>query len=181
MDVSAQADNARSSARLALVREHVRGENAHDLDAIMGTFGDTARYDDEPWSESHAGRDGVRAYYEGLIRSVPDLQIDVQREHVTADHVILEVIIRGTHTGTWRGLPGTGRTLAIPLCGIFTFDGNDRLAGERIYYDRGTVLRQLGVFHDPESAIGQLTTLLTHPITVARLVVRRLTSIGRRA
>jgi len=172
-------NDPRSGARLALVREHVRGENAHDLDAIMATFGDTAHYDDEPWGERHAGRDGVRAYYDGLIRSVPDLQIDVQREHVTSDHVILEVIIRGTHTGTWRGLPGTGRTLAIPLCGIFSFDGNDRLASERIYYDRGTVLRQLGVFHDPESIVGRLTTVLTHPVTVARLAIHQLTSVVR--
>jgi len=179
MEPSTLADDPRSAARLALVREHVKGENAHDLDAIMATFGNAAHYEDEPWGERHTGRDGVRAYYEGLMRSVPDLEIDVQREHVTADHVILEVIIRGTHTGTWRGLPGTGRILAIPLCGIFTFDGNDRLASERIYYDRGTVLRQLGVFHDPESLVGRLTTVLTHPITVVRLALRRLTSIVR--
>ncbi|HZV77506.1 MAG TPA: ester cyclase [Candidatus Babeliales bacterium] len=178
MEASLKND-PRPAARLALVREHVHGENAHDLDAIMATFGDTAQYDDEPWNEHHTGRNGVRAYYEGLIRSVPDLQIDVQREHVTPDHVILEVIIRGTHIGTWRGLPGTGRTLAIPLCGIFAFDGNDRLASERIYYDRGTVLRQLGVFHDPESIVGRLTTVLTHPVTVVRLAVHHLTSIVR--
>ena len=27
---------------------------------------------------------------------------------------------------------------------------DDNLAGEKIYYDRGTVLRQLGVFYEPE-------------------------------
>jgi hypothetical protein len=26
---------------------------------------------------------------------------------------------------------------------------DDNLAGEKIYYDRGTVLRQLGVFYEP--------------------------------
>jgi steroid delta-isomerase-like uncharacterized protein len=178
MEPSTLSEDPRSAARLALVREHVKGENAHDLDAIMATFGDTARYEDEPWGERHAGREGVRAYYEGLMRSLPDLTIDVQREHAAPDHVILEVIIRGTHAGTWRGLPGTGRSLAIPLCGIFTFDGSDRLASERIYYDRATVLRQLGVFHDPESLVGRVTTALTHPITLVRLALRRLTSIA---
>jgi hypothetical protein len=38
----------------------------------------------------------------------------------------------------------------FPLCGIYTFDDEDRLAGEKIYYDRATVLRQLGVFHEPD-------------------------------
>jgi hypothetical protein len=47
-------------------------------------------------------------------------------------------------------------------------------AGERIYYDRGTVLQQLGVFHDPQSVLGKLCTLATHPVTVARAVARKL-------
>jgi steroid delta-isomerase-like uncharacterized protein len=174
MDASPVMSDERAATRLALVREHVKGENSHDLDAVMKTFGESAHYDDEPWNEHHAGRDGVRSYYAQLMRSVPDLYIDVQREHVTRDGVILEVIIRGTHLGAWRGLPGTGRKLAIPLCGVFTFDAGDRLASERIYYDRATVLKQLGVFHEPESLVGQICTALTHPVTIARIAASRI-------
>ena len=36
-------------ARMAVVDEHIRCENRHDLDAVMATFGMDARYDDEPW------------------------------------------------------------------------------------------------------------------------------------
>ncbi len=156
-----------------LVREHVRCENAHDLDGIMRTFGNDGRYDDEPWNEHHTGLDGVRKYYAELLRSVPDLYIDVQREYVAENAVILEVIIRGTHLGAWRGLPATGRRLAIPLCGVFTFDDRNRLSGERIYYDRASVLMQLGVFSDPQSLRGLLATLLFHPITIARAIARK--------
>jgi hypothetical protein len=56
--------------------------------------------------------------------------------------------------------------------GIYTFDADDRLAGEKIYYDRGTVLRQLGVFHEPPSVLGQLGILATHPITIARALTK---------
>jgi steroid delta-isomerase-like uncharacterized protein len=157
----------RVATRLTLVREHIRCENAHDLEGVLNTFGDRATYDDEPWSDHREGRDGVRGYYEQLLRSVPDLQIDVLREHIAEDTIVVEVVIRGTHVGTWRGLPGTGRRVAVPLCGTYTFDENDRLAGERIYYDRATVLRQLGVFHEPQSLIGKLTIALTHPATIA--------------
>jgi steroid delta-isomerase-like uncharacterized protein len=160
--------------RLHCVREHVRCENAHDLDGIMRTFGDNGCYDDEPWNEHYTGLNGVRDYYAQLIRSVPDLYIDVQREHVAEDAIVLEVVIRGTHLGTWRGLPATGRPVAIPLCGIFTFDKHDRLAGERIYYDRAEVLRQLGVFFEPQSVLGQLVTVLTHPVTMVRIAAAQL-------
>ena len=165
----------RSAARLALVREHVKGENEHDLNAIMAPFGETARYDDEPCSEHFVGHDAVREHYQDLFQAVPDLCVDVQREHMTHDGVVLEVVIRGTHDGTWRGLPGTGRTVAVPLCGVFTFDAQDRLAGERVYYDRALVFRQLGVFHEPDTPLGQILTALTHPVTIARIAVRRLT------
>jgi steroid delta-isomerase-like uncharacterized protein len=165
---------SRSAARLRLVEEHVRLENAHDLDGIMGTFGTTAHYDDLPYGAHYKGHDAVRAFYGELLRAIPDLRIEIQRRHAAADAIVLEVLIRGRHLGPWRGLPATGRQLEFPLCAVFTFDEEDRLAGEKIYYDRATVLAQLGVFHEPESAIGRITTALGHPVTLARAFGRQL-------
>jgi hypothetical protein len=45
---------------------------------------------------------------------------------------------------------------------------------EKIYYDRGMVLRQLGVFHEPQSVLGQISVLATHPVTFARILLRKL-------
>ena len=163
----------RRASRLALVEEHIRLENAHDLEGVLGTFGDRAHYDDQSWGEHYEGRDGVRAFYQQLMRALPDLEIAVLRQHVTDDAILVEVMIRGTHLGTWRGLPATGRHIELPLCGVYTFDPNDCLAGEKIYYDRGTVLRQLGVFHEPRSVLGQITIAATHPVTIARAVARK--------
>ena len=167
------ATNAdRMAARLKLVGEHVRHENDHDLEAIMDTFGAAAHYDDEPWDAHYVGRDQVRTFYRELLLAVPELRIDIERTHASESAVVLEVIIRGRHLGAWRGLPATGAQIALPLCGIYTFDDADRLAGERIYYDRATLLRQLGVFHEPDRALGRVTTLLTHPLTMAQVAMR---------
>jgi steroid delta-isomerase-like uncharacterized protein len=168
--VPAQEARPMSNAalRIAVVEEHVRSENRHDLEAVMATFGASARYDDEPWTDHRDGLDGVRSYYTELMRALPDLVIDVLRRHVSEDGIVLEVAIRGTHLGAWRGLPATGRRVDFPLCGVYTFDADDRLAGERIYYDRATVLRQLGVFREPSTAFGRVMTALTHPLTIAR-------------
>src|SRR5215472_1142609 len=95
-------DANRLQARIALVEEHVRCENRHDLDAVMATFGTNARYDDEPWADHRLGRDGVRSYYSELMNALPDLAIDVTHRHLAADTLVLEVIIRGTHLGAWR-------------------------------------------------------------------------------
>jgi steroid delta-isomerase-like uncharacterized protein len=172
--VNAPDPKDRQSARIALVEEHIRLENDHDLEGVLRTFGETARYDDEPWDEHYTGPDGVRRFYAQLMKALPDLEIAVQRRHVAEDAVLVEVVIRGTHLGAWRGLPATGRRVEFPLCGVYTFDAGDRLAGERIYYDRGSVLRQLGVFHEPRSLLGQICIAATHPITIARAFLRKL-------
>jgi steroid delta-isomerase-like uncharacterized protein len=165
---------SRGSARVAIVEQHIRLENEHDLEGVLRTFGDTARYDDEPWGKHYEGRDGVRVFYEQLMKALPDLEVEVQRRHVADDAILVEVMIRGTHLGGWRGLPATGRRIEFPLCGVYTFDADDCLAGEKVYYDRGTVLRQLGTFHEPQSVLGQNSRLATHPTTIARAFARKL-------
>jgi steroid delta-isomerase-like uncharacterized protein len=167
----------RRQARIAIVEQHIRLENEHNLEGVLATFGDTARYDDEPWDEHYADRGGVRLFYEQLMQALPDLSIDVRRRHVAEEAIFVEVVIRGTHLGGWRGLPATGRRVEFPVCGMYTFGPDDRLAGEKIYYDRGTVLRQLGVFHEPQSLLGQVCMLATHPVTIGRAFARKL--LGR--
>ncbi len=165
----------RVRARLELVEEHVRRENAHDLAGILATFGSQAWYDDEPWSEHHDGRDAVHRYYEDLLAALPDLHIHITHRLATEDGVALEVRTSGTHLGPWRGLPPTGRRVEFPLCALYTFDEEGKLAGERIYYDRGSVLHQVGLYHDPQTLLGRLETLLAHPVTLARAYARKLT------
>jgi steroid delta-isomerase-like uncharacterized protein len=159
-------------ARIARVEEHIRLENEHDLDGVMQTYAESARYDDEPYDEHHRGSGQVRLYYERLMRALPDLRIEVQKRHATDEVVILECVISGTHLGEWRGLPATGRHVRFPLCAVYTFDG-DRLAGEKIYYDRATVLRQVGVFHEPDTPSGRIVTALTHPVTMVGAIARK--------
>lgn len=171
---TAPVSKDRVAARTALVEQHVGLENAHDLDGVLGTFGDAAHYDDEAWGEHYSGLNGVREFYSQLMKALPDLDIKVVRRHVTEEAIVLEVLIRGTQLGPWRGLPATGRKVEIPLCGVYTFDEQDRLAGERIYYDRASVLRQLGVFHEPQRILGRITTLLTHPVTILSAVGRKM-------
>jgi steroid delta-isomerase-like uncharacterized protein len=166
--------SASARAQLAVVEEHVSCENAHDLPGIMATFGQRAWYGDEPWSEHHEGRVAVRGYYEDLLTSLPDLHIGITRCLAAEEGVALEVQISGTQLGPWRGLPPTGRPVKFPLCGIFSFDEDGKLAGERIYYDRGSVLHQVGLYHDPQSFIGRFEILLAHPITIARAYGRKL-------
>lgn len=167
-------------ARLNTVDEHLSSENSHDLAGIMATFGSQATYEDRAWDEQYHDHAGVRSYYENLVRGVPDIHIEVLRKHITEENIILEAIISGTHLGTWRGLPPTGRRIRFPLCAVYSFDADNRLAGERIYYDRASVLHQLGVFHEPDSWSGWLTAPILHPLTFCKVTAQTLFGAVRR-
>ena len=114
----------------------------------------------EPWNSHYIGHDGVRTYYDGLLKAIPNLHIEVQQRDASSDAVVVEVIITERHQSAWWDLPPTGRRVCFPLCGIFVFDDDDRLAGEKTYYDRATVLRQLGIFLEPDRGLGRIATII---------------------
>jgi steroid delta-isomerase-like uncharacterized protein len=163
----------RRETRERLVREHMESENRHEFDVTLETF-DHPRYELIPTGEVHDGPEEVMAYFEETRRAFPDQRNELLALHHADDAVLVEAVIRGTHKGPLRSLPPTGREFELPILAIFMFDG-DKLLCERVYFDQLTVLRQLGVARDPLSLTGRLQTLVTHPLTLGRGVIRQVT------
>jgi hypothetical protein len=64
--------------------------------------------------------------------------------------------------------------MASRACAIYTFDDEGLLELERTYYDKATVLEQLGIYQDPRSRIGRIVAVLTPPFTILQVLKRRL-------
>jgi len=160
-------------ARIKLVDEHVQAEVERDLDKIMETWGENPDFDDVPWDEQFAGRDGIRHHYDELLSAFPDLDIEVHDRHVTDRFVILEVTVSGTHLGDWRGLPAMGKRMASRVCALYSFDDKGMLALERTYYDKAKILEQLGIFADPRTTTGKMMAAITPPFAVVRKLIGR--------
>jgi hypothetical protein len=58
------------------------------------------------------------------------------------------------------------------MTALFLFDG-ERINCERVYFDQATILRQLGLAHEPSSLAGRLSLLVSHPRTIARALLGR--------
>ncbi len=58
------------------------------------------------------------------------------------------------------------------MAAIFEFE-EDRLVCERVYFDQNTILRQLGIAHDPQTLRGRVATVVNHPLTIGRALLRR--------
>lgn len=161
----------RRRRREELVREHMESENRHEYDVTVGTFGHP-RYELIPTGDVYDGEQAVLAYFAETRGAFPDQRNRLIALHHADEAVIVEFELRGTHRGRLRGLPATGREFSCRMTSFFIFDG-DELVCERVYFDSATIMRQLGVAHDPSSLAGRVTTVLGHPLTIGRALVRR--------
>jgi steroid delta-isomerase-like uncharacterized protein len=157
--------------REELVVEHMESENRHEYDATIATF-DHPRYELVGTGDVYDGPEEVARYFEETRTAFPDQRNELIALHHADDAVIVEANLRGTHEGPLRGLPATGRKFEMRFAAVFVFE-EERLVCERVYFDSGTVLRQLGIARDPLSVGGRVATLLNHPLTVGRAVARQ--------
>jgi steroid delta-isomerase-like uncharacterized protein len=150
----------------------MESENDHDFDTTIGTFAHP-RYELVPTGDVYDGEEEVRAYFAESRTAFPDQRNQLIALHHADDAVIVEFDLLGTHLGRLRALPPTGRSFRCRMTAYFLFEG-DRLVCERacLYFDQLTIMRQLGLAHDPTSIAGRLSTLVSHPITIGRTLLK---------
>jgi steroid delta-isomerase-like uncharacterized protein len=160
--------------REAVVREHMESENRHEFDVTMATFGHP-RYEIVPTGDVYDGEEEVARYFAETRAAFPDQRNELVAMHHAEDAVIVELDVLGTHLGNFRGLPATGRAFTCRAVAIFVFEG-EGIVCERAYFDSATILRQLGIAHDPLTLRGRVATVLNHPVTIGRAALRQLRS-----
>lgn len=170
--------DAREDPRVTIVNEHMRLENEHDFAGCIAEFS-RARYEVVADNALLDGGDRVEEFLVENKTAFPDFRFLPTRVAPATGCVVVEGRFTGTHLGNWRGLPATGRKIDFPMCLIFDFEG-DNLVGERLYFDLGAPLRQLGVADDPNSPRGKLTMVLTHPVVIAKALLRMIGLGGNR-
>ena len=119
----------------------MESENEHDFDTTIGTFGHP-RYELVATGDVYDGEEEVRAYFAESRAAFPDQRNRLIALHHAEDAVIVEFDLLGTHLGRLRALPPTGRSFRCRVTAYFLFE-EDRLVCERVYFDTGTILRQL--------------------------------------
>ena len=152
------------------MREHMESENHHDFDTTIATF-DRPRYEIVATGDVYDGEQEVRRYFAETRTAFPDQRNELIALHHAQDAVIAEFDLLGTHLGPLRSLPPTGRSFRCRMAAFFLFEG-DRITCERVYFDQTTILRQLGIAHDPSSLAGRASIVLNHPLTIGRALLK---------
>ncbi|MHB8240652.1 MAG: ester cyclase [Solirubrobacteraceae bacterium] len=156
--------------REAVVREHMESENHHDFDTTIATFAHP-RYEIVPTGDVYDGEQEVRRYFAETRTAFPDQRNELISLYHADDAVIVEFDLLGTHLGPLRSLPPTGKSFRTRVCAFFIFEG-ERIVCERVYFDQISILRQLGIAHDPSSVAGRASMLVNHPLTIGRALVK---------
>jgi steroid delta-isomerase-like uncharacterized protein len=88
------------------------------------------------------GRDEVISYLTERRRAFPDQRYELIALHHAEDAVIAEFWLMGTQQATIAGVPPSGKAFRCRMAAFFEFAG-DRLTCQRLYFDVGTIARQL--------------------------------------
>ena len=129
------------AGREETVRRHMESENELDFETTLATFGHP-RYELIGSGQTFDGAEEVARYYVESRKAFPDQRNEIISLRHTDDAVVVEFWLLGTHKGPLGGLPPTGKTFRCQMTAFFIFDGAD-LVNERVYFDNGTILRQL--------------------------------------
>jgi steroid delta-isomerase-like uncharacterized protein len=137
MSVSADLREEREK----LVRHHMEAENRHDYAATIATFAHP-RYEIVAMDRVYDGRAEVEQYFRESRTAFPDQRNELIELRHADDAVVVEFWLLGTHKGPLLGIEPTGRAFRCRVTAFFIFEGAG-LVCERVYFDAGTILRQL--------------------------------------
>jgi predicted ester cyclase len=136
MDGKLVAANAELGRRFFAEQDRLRGGPA---EALCGP-GYTARLGSMP-SMDRAGHEGfARGFYAGF----PDVAHHIEAVIATADTAVVRFVLRGTHSGSFFGIPASGRSIEIPAHVILRVS-EGRVQELLGVFDEAGLLRQIGV------------------------------------
>ncbi|MDC7802350.1 ester cyclase [Sphingomonas sp. BLCC-B65] len=116
--------------------------NSHDPNAVVALWAEPAAYD-SPLTGAQAGLDALRAREEALFAGFSDLTATITPLGQDGDTGAMLVRFDGTHDGAYGGFPPTGRTIALEMIAVVTFDNDGHVVGERVFIDSASVAGQL--------------------------------------
>jgi steroid delta-isomerase-like uncharacterized protein len=90
------------------------------------------------------GKDSAKAYYANYVTGFSNRQFIVKEILGKGNKVVKYWQFKGTHTGTFFGIPATGKTVDVIGCTIATVvDG--KITEEQDFFDNYEFLKQIGL------------------------------------
>lgn len=129
---------------VALFDRRRDGLNRHDCAALTALYTDDCLVESPMAATTLQGHDAVAQVYRALFEAFTDLTFTVDDLVIEGDKAVQIGTLRGTHTGTFMGVPPTARVMNVPVVAVCRCS-DQRIAYEQRIYDFTGMLVQLGV------------------------------------
>ena len=127
---------------LDVAQKYFNAWNAHDSGSIAKLFTESGEYRDP--GIKIRGRD-ISAYTKSLWDAFPDLSFEIVSKAESAEGMIAaQWLMKGTNSGSYRGLPATGKSVLLPGADFIKVS-NGKIESVIGYFDSKVLPEQLGL------------------------------------
>jgi steroid delta-isomerase-like uncharacterized protein len=133
-----------------IVRTYIDTFNRHDMDACLATFAPDGTYSDPGTTQPLSGQ-ALKDHFDAFLTGFPDATFETVAVYAISENLaVWRWVYRGTNTGSYRGLPVTGRSVSMPGC-EFIAVRDAKIHWVEGYFDRLSLLVQLGLAPHPQA------------------------------
>jgi steroid delta-isomerase-like uncharacterized protein len=126
--------------------------NHQDLEGVLSYYDESITWLNMALEETYRGKGEVRVFLGKLFRAFPDLNFEVTYKIARGHNVAEQWFIRGTHLGSFMGIPPTGQRVEMPGMSMAELrDG--KFISDHFYFDALGVLRDMALM--PPLAISE--------------------------
>lgn len=101
---------------------------------------------------AHRGPQAMKEHVSGWLMSFPDLHFNVEQMIAERDRVVSQLVMEGTHQGTWMGILPTGKRLQIRMITIHRI-ANSKIEEDWVLVESLGLFQQLGAVPDTAELI----------------------------
>jgi ketosteroid isomerase-like protein len=113
--------------------------NRHDAEAASKLFAENVLFWEPSYDEPRCGRAAVKREFEGFFAMLPDIKFTPLTILADDDHAFHEWRYQATYQG---------RPIELRECAVLRLNAENLFEEVRIYFDRLTLLRQLGLVRE---------------------------------
>jgi steroid delta-isomerase-like uncharacterized protein len=140
----AKEGNMGEQENVRVVKETWDAWNAYDIEGLLKLLDEKHVWETDTLPAPVVGRDGYRQAMQMYITAFPDLHFRIDQMLPSGDYVVTRYTATGTHNGELMGIQPTRRRAEIHGCTVVEVR-NNKASRSWVYWDTGSLLRQLGV------------------------------------
>jgi steroid delta-isomerase-like uncharacterized protein len=137
------------------------GWNQGKTNVVSDLLANNCRFHDEVFPHLTSGADNLRRHIESCRAGFPDLKFSIDDTIAERDEVVVHWTARGTHKGSFLGMPATNKKSTVSGTSIYRLEGS-KIVESWANWNLMSMMQQLGISSVPQEQGAQNVSSKTH-------------------